>query len=681
MGSDTEELRKQQVPVGSKKESPPLPADWINLVAKSKAQALKRISSTWCIYFMLKACSLCPATPLSCFQLPTEVSASPFFQDQIPVLGRVMNSDFSSVMADPLSLMQLMKAGFKFQPSPEELIINYLVPKSRGGIVEGVPMAEVNLCEHEPWDLPNRSIINLADQEWYFFCPRDLKYKKKSRLCNRKTKAGYWKSTCKIKPIMAGHTKKNIGVMKTLAFYKKARPKDVRTGWMIYEFDIVTNSSLSKKGQYVLCRLENRSDERIKKGEQNHLMASVSVSEAVPGQSMTSDSENQNSSEMVVSLASDDSELSHHVGSDSGNQNSSELTPARLVSELSYYMASDFRNQNSFKTGSNLAYDGSGSCHSTAFNSETQYLNQPTVGSVCIVNKNHYMAFDLENQNPNELLTVDSVSTVSKNHYMAFDLENQNPNELPTVDSVYTVSKNHYMAFDLENQNPNELPTVDSAYTVSNNHYMAFDSEYQNPNELLTADSVYDVSESQYMSFDSENQNLNIINSTSTYENSLMASHGFENKNPPFPPGGECGPSVVMPFKFINQSTYDESELSSLLAPDFGNQNLDKEINLPAFDEGEWSSLTAIPSTFGNENPSKKADISTHEEGYSSYLTGPFSENNLADVSLPDVSPELLAGAQEAIFEQKKSLYTVLQPPVCVEESHSYMDYDTSTST
>ncbi|XP_061967855.1 uncharacterized protein LOC133691387 isoform X2 [Populus nigra] len=481
----------------------------------------------------------------------------------------------------------------------------------------------------------NKSIINLADQEWYFFCPRDLKYKKKSRLCNRKTKAGYWKSTCKIKPIMAGHTKKNIGVMKTLTFYKTARPKDVRTGWMIYEFDIVTNSSLSKKGQYVLCRLENRSDERIKKGEQNHLMASVSVSEAVPGQSMTSDFENQNSSEMVVSLASDDSEISHHVGSDSGNQNPSELTPARQVSELSHYMASDFRNQNSCKSGSNLAYDGSGSCHSTAFNSETQYRNQPTVGSVCIVNKNHYMAFDLENQNPNELLTVDSVYTVSKkhymapnelrtvdsaytvskNHYMAFDLENQNRNELLTVDSVYTVSKNHYMA-------PNELPTVDSAYTVSNNHYTAFDSEYQNPkelltadsayivdknhymaffsayqkpNELLTADSAYDVSESQYMPFDSENQNLNNINSISTYENSLMASHGFENKNPPFPPEGECDTSVVMPFKFINKSTYDESELSSLLASDFGNQNLDKEINLSAFDEGEWSSLTAIP--------------------------------------------------------------------------------------
>lgn len=54
-----------------------------------------------------------------------------------------------------------MKAGFKFQPSPEELIINYLVPKSRGGIVEGVPMAEVNLCEHEPWDLPSDDINRL----------------------------------------------------------------------------------------------------------------------------------------------------------------------------------------------------------------------------------------------------------------------------------------------------------------------------------------------------------------------------------------------------------------------------------------------------------------------------------------------------------------------------------------
>ncbi|KAG5251511.1 hypothetical protein OIU77_024980 [Salix suchowensis] len=681
-----------------------------------------------------------------------------------------MNCDISSVMANPISLMQLMKAGFKFQPSPEELIINYLVPKSRGRMVEGVPMAEVNLCEHEPWDLPNKSILNLADHEWYFFCRRDLKYRKTSKLCNRKTKAGYWKLTCKKKPIMAEHTMKNIGVMKTLTFYRTARPKAVRTGWMIYEFDIVTNSSLSKKGQYVLCRLENRTDERIKKGEQNHLMAPVSVSEAVPGQSiMTSDFENQNSSEMVVDLACGDRGLSHYEGSDFGNQNSSELIPARQVNELSHAMASDFRNQSSYKLRSNLAFDGSGSCHSTDFNSETQYRNRPPVDSVFAVSKNHYLAFDSENQNPNELLTVDSVYTVGENHYMDFDSEYQKPNELLTVDSVYTVSKNHYQnpnelltvdsAYTVSNElltvdsvytvsknhypnpnelltvdsaytvsknhypnpnelltvdsaytvsknhypNPNELLTVDSAYTVSKNHCMAFDSEYQKPNELLTfnsayivgknhfdshypnpnalltADSAYDISESQHMPFDSDNQILNNTYSTSACENSLMASHGFENTKLPFPPEGEYGTSLVTPCKFTNQSTYDKSEPSSLVASGFTNQNLQKEINSSAFDEGEWSFLTATTSDIRNQSPSWKADISTHEQGYSSYLTAPFSENNLADLALSEVSLELLESWK--LFLSKNTALTQHFSPVSVEGSHSCMDYNTSACT
>ncbi|CAK7322785.1 unnamed protein product [Dovyalis caffra] len=37
-----------------------------------------------------------------------------------------------------------MEAGFKFQPSPEELISDYLVPKSGGDRVKGVPMAVVS---------------------------------------------------------------------------------------------------------------------------------------------------------------------------------------------------------------------------------------------------------------------------------------------------------------------------------------------------------------------------------------------------------------------------------------------------------------------------------------------------------------------------------------------------------
>ncbi|KAL3571931.1 hypothetical protein D5086_025835 [Populus alba] len=187
-----------------------------------------------------------------------------------------MDDFFSSVLA---FLLLLMEQGFKFQPTNEELISKYLVPKTRGGIMGGFPMAVVNLCEHEPWDLPGKSIIKFAGQvTWYFLCPRDLRGKADHR---RKTKAGNWKSTSEPKSITSEHSKKKIGVVRTLRFYEK----QVITGWMIYEFDLIDKSSQFKKGQYVLCKLEWESKgEKNKKGEQSHHIAPVSHSEVQPSQ-------------------------------------------------------------------------------------------------------------------------------------------------------------------------------------------------------------------------------------------------------------------------------------------------------------------------------------------------------------------------------------------------------------
>ena len=85
-----------------------------------------------------------------------------------------------------------------------------------------------------------KSIIKLAGQvTWYFLCPRDLR----GKVHRRKTKAGYWKLTCQQKSITAEGTTKKIGVMRTLRFYEN----EVRTGWMMYEFDLITNSSQFKK--------------------------------------------------------------------------------------------------------------------------------------------------------------------------------------------------------------------------------------------------------------------------------------------------------------------------------------------------------------------------------------------------------------------------------------------------
>ena len=372
------------------------------------------------------------------------------------------------------------------------------------------------------------------------------------------------------------------------------------------------------QGQYVLCKLESDSQGvTSKKRKRSHRIAPVSRSEVEPSQSMDSDSENINPSEMAVNSPCDESGLSHHVGLHFGNQNSGELmnSSARQFSESSHHRTSEFRNQISNNLMSDLAHDGSGSSHSTVFNRENQYWNQPTVDSAYNGSESPYI--------------------------MAFDSETQTPNELPAADSAYIVSRKHGMAFDLANQNPNVLLTADLASNfVSESRHMTFDPANQTPNVLLTADnSASNVSGSHYMAFDLANKNLCNSISILACENSLMASRGSRILEPPFPfpLEGESGNSMVMPCSFINQSTYDKSELSSLISSDFDYQNLSKEIDISAFDEGVWSDITATPPDFVNQNPCKKPDMSALEEVYSSYSESFFSDRYVADLALPEV--------------------------------------------
>ncbi|KAG5251510.1 hypothetical protein OIU77_024981 [Salix suchowensis] len=345
------------------------------------------------------------------------------------------------ISADQFQLFQLMKpVGFRFRPTHEELISDYLEPKTRGDNVEDLRlMAEVILCKHEPWDLPGKSIIKSDDQEWYFFCPRDLKYAS-GKCYNRRTKAGYWQSTCQGKPIKTKRTKKVIGIRKNLVFHEKAGKTSRRTRWIIYEYDNITNSSQSNKGQYVLCKLMKKPDEKTKKGEQNHHMTAVSGSDAEPGQSLASSFENQDGSEMTVNSAFDASEPSHHVASDNSEaQNSNELmnNSARQGSVLNHHMTSDFRNQNANKLQSNSAYAGSGSFHSISSNPETQIWNQQIVGSDYKGGKSHYKASDSETQISNNMITKpldENWLMAIEKWLMAPDLKNQEPPSQPEGD-------------------------------------------------------------------------------------------------------------------------------------------------------------------------------------------------------------------------------------------------------
>ncbi|KAJ6400509.1 hypothetical protein OIU84_016037 [Salix udensis] len=410
---------------------------------------------------------------------------------------------------------------------------------------------------------------------------------------------------------MAEGTEKEIGVMRSLRFYEGA----VRTGWMIYEFDLISEPSLFRKGQYVLCKLESDSEGvKSKKRKRSHPIPPVSRSEVEPSQSMDSDSKKYKPRVRWLSISPcDESGFSHQVGLQFGNQNSGELmnSSARQLSEFSHHRTSEFRNQIPDNLMSDLVHDGSGSSHSTVFNRENQYWNQPT---------------------------VDSAYNASESPCMAFDSETQTPNELPAVDSAYNVTKNPCMAFDLANQNPSVLLAADSASNfVSESRHMTFDlPNHQTPNVLLTADnSASNVSGSHYMAFDLANKNLCNSISILDCENSLMASRGSEILEPPFsfPLEGEIGNSMVMPCSFLNQSTYDKSEPSSLIPFDFDYQNQSKEIDKSAFGEGVWSNITATPPDSVNQNPCKKPDMSAAPEEVNSSYSEPF----FSDSYLPEV--------------------------------------------
>ncbi|KAK6141697.1 hypothetical protein DH2020_024560 [Rehmannia glutinosa] len=161
-----------------------------------------------------------------------------------------------------------MFPGFRFSPTDEELIQYYLKKKLQG-CDEGVEVIpEVDICRHEPWDLPGvdlranepsgshvwEILIGLAqaviqsDNEWFFFSPRGRKYPNGSQ-SKRATEFGYWKATGKERSVKSGSNV--IGTKRTLVFHTGRAPKGQRTEWIMHEYC----TSEKSEDAMVVCRL------------------------------------------------------------------------------------------------------------------------------------------------------------------------------------------------------------------------------------------------------------------------------------------------------------------------------------------------------------------------------------------------------------------------------------------
>ncbi|XP_050229013.1 protein FEZ [Mercurialis annua] len=166
-------------------------------------------------------------------------------------------------MVEEKNIDDVMLPGFRFHPTDEELVGFYLKRKIQQRSLPIELIKQVDIYKYDPWDLPK--LVTTAEKEWYFYCPRDRKYRNSARP-NRVTGAGFWKATGTDRPIYSSDGIKCIGLKKSLVFYRGRAAKGIKTDWMMHEFRLpsiaepsppkkLLDKSLPPNDAWAICRI------------------------------------------------------------------------------------------------------------------------------------------------------------------------------------------------------------------------------------------------------------------------------------------------------------------------------------------------------------------------------------------------------------------------------------------
>ncbi|CAI0433788.1 unnamed protein product [Linum tenue] len=175
---------------------------------------------------------------------------SPVIPDQFPILGSGMNSNNMLPTSPNYSFDE---GDNRFCPCDERLISYYLIPKRLGNEDQTIQIPEVDILNHEPWDLlPTGG--EQRYKEAHYFCRRRSYFTSKDRY-KRTTGGGYWKPTGKHREIRRAADGELIGSKRSLVFHY-GRPAGQATGYTMHEYSVPNSiGQTTLREDLVLCKI------------------------------------------------------------------------------------------------------------------------------------------------------------------------------------------------------------------------------------------------------------------------------------------------------------------------------------------------------------------------------------------------------------------------------------------
>ncbi|XWS07696.1 hypothetical protein CRYUN_Cryun41cG0012100 [Craigia yunnanensis] len=206
---------------------------------------------------------------------------------KLPMVSRSKEEDEAYLKSLP--------TGYRFKPNDVELVDYYLKRKVYNEPLPPNRIWDVQLYKYNPdtlTEINNNKSSNGIVNEWYFFTPRERKYKNGSRP-DRGAGDGFWRATGADKHVKC---KGNlVGFKKTLVFYKGKPPHGDKTNWIMHEY-VLSNPPARERSsnddmrldEWVLCRVYKKHKDAKPKPETPNQGTDQNLEEADAEDAITS---------------------------------------------------------------------------------------------------------------------------------------------------------------------------------------------------------------------------------------------------------------------------------------------------------------------------------------------------------------------------------------------------------